>query len=135
MNLSIPKKKKKFSNIDGQDNLLKKTKRKFENKVLENVTQKIAIDQVEIYTLISSLENVVNNFVSLFVKLSDTINITKEIKDKLAKIDMDLKDSVNQLALNPSSSSNHFVKVMFLTHLQAKLLREEGRIRETLVDI
>lgn len=63
--------------------------------MLENVVQKITIDQVELSTLISALEIVVNNVVSLFVKLIDSTNFTKEIKEKLAKIDMDLKDSAN----------------------------------------
>ena len=112
-----------------------KTKRKFENKVLENIAQKIKIDQVELSTLISALEIFVNNFVSLFVKLSDSTNFTKEIKEKLAKIDMDLKDSVNQLLLHPISSSNHFAKTRFLIDLLVELLREGARIRAILLNI
>ena len=93
---------------NGQDKLLMKVERKFENKVLENVAQKLAIDQVELSTLISALEIVVNNIVSLFVNLSDSTNFTKEIKEKMAKVDMDLKDNANQLALSPTPSSIHF---------------------------
>lgn len=121
--------------IDGQDKLLMKVERKFENKVLENVALKIPIDQVEISTLIYALEITVNNVVSLFVKLSDSTNFTKEIKEKLVKVDMDLKDSANHLAINPSSKSIHLEKPRFLTDLYEEMLREEARIRETFIDI
>lgn len=45
-----------------------------------------------------------NDVVSLFVQLSDTSNFTKEIKDRLAKIDMDLKASASYSALNQVSA-------------------------------
>ena len=63
--------------IDGEVKLLQRVERKFENKILENVAKKIAIDQVESSTLISTLEGVVNNVVSLFKKLCDTLVFTK----------------------------------------------------------
>ena len=78
----------------------------------ENVTKKIIIDQVESSILIDIL-GVVNNVVSLFTKLCDNSNFTKEIKDKLTNIDEGLENSASQLALDPSSSSNHFVKARF----------------------
>ena len=49
----------------------------------------MAIDQVELSTLIFALDIIVNNVVSLFVKLNDSTNFTKEIKEKLAKINVD----------------------------------------------
>ena len=58
--------------IDGQEILLHRAERKFENKVLENVAKKIVIDQVEMSTLVGTLKVVVNNVVSLFKKLCDT---------------------------------------------------------------
>lgn len=93
---------------------------------MENAAKKIAIDQVELSTLIGTLEGVVNNDVSLLKKLCDTSIFTKEIKYKLAKIDEDLKNNASELALDPSSISSHFVKVRFLTDSQAELLREEA---------
>lgn len=76
-----------------QEKLLQRAERNFENKVLEQVAQKIAIEQVELSTILSTLETYVNNVVSLFVKLSDTSIFTREIKDKLSKIDEDMKAS------------------------------------------
>lgn len=46
-----------------------------------------------------------------------------------------MKESASQLALNLSASSSHLAKVKYLTDLQAKLVREEGRTRECLMDI
>ena len=43
--------------------------------------------------------------------------------------------SAHQLRLDPSSSSAHFKKIRFLSDVQEKLLREEARIRSTLIDI
>ena len=91
--------------------------RKFENKVLELVAQKISINQVELSTILVTLETYVNNVVSLFAKLSDTSNFTKEIKDKLAKIDEDMKASAHQLSLDPSCSSTHFTRIRYLSNL------------------
>ena len=71
----------------------------------------------------------------LFGKLCDVPNFTKEIKDKLSKIDEDLKASAQQLQLDPSSILTHFKKIRFLTSKQVEFLREEERVRSTLVDI
>ena len=62
---------------NGKEKILQRTKRKFENEVLELVAHKIAIDQVELSTILATLETYVNNVVSLFVKISDTSNFTK----------------------------------------------------------
>ena len=51
--------------------------RKFENIFSENVAKKIAIDQVELSTLIGTLLGVVNKIVSLFTKLYDTSILNK----------------------------------------------------------
>ena len=83
----------------------------------------------------SSLENSVKNIIELFIKLSDFSKFRTEVKEKLNKIDNDLKTSANQLALDPSTSSTHFAKIISLIDLLTKLLREETRIRESLIDI
>ena len=54
----------------------------------------------------------------LFGKLCDISNFTKEIKEKLSKIDKDLKVSTQQLQLDLSSSSTHFNKIIFLIDMQ-----------------
>ena len=47
--------------LNGQENFLQRAQRKFENKVLEQVAQKIAINQVEFSTILSQLETYINN--------------------------------------------------------------------------
>ena len=54
--------------LDGHEKLLQRVERKFENRVLEQVAQRIAIDQVELATILGTLETSINNVVSLFVK-------------------------------------------------------------------
>ena len=56
---------------------------------------------------------------SIFGKLCDVFEFTKEIKEKLSKIDELLKASAQQLQLDPSSSFAHFKKIRFLTDMQA----------------
>lgn len=82
-----------------------------------------------------NLEASCTNVSSLFGKLCDVSKPTKEIKDKLSKIDEDLKASAQQLQLDPSSSFAHFQKIRFLSDMQVELLKEEARIRSTLIDI
>ena len=103
---------------------MQRVERKFENKVLEKVAIKIAIDQVELSNILSILEKFANNVVSLFFELSDTSIFTKKIKDELSKIDEDMKASVHELSLDPSYTSTHYTKIKCLTNLQEKLLRE-----------
>ena len=79
--------------------------------MLELVAQKIVINQVELFTILVTLETYVNNVVSLFVKLSDTLNFTKDIKAKLSKIDEDMKASAHQLSFDPCCSSTHFTRI------------------------
>ena len=121
--------------MDGQEKLLQRAEKKFENKVLEQIAQKIAIHQVELSTSLSSLESTCNIVTILFGKLCDISIFTKDIKEKLAKIDEDMKASAQQLHLDPSSNSAHFSKIRFLTNKQVELLREEARIRETLTKL
>lgn len=99
------------------------------------MAQKIAINQVELSIVLVSLETSVKNVTSLFVKLCDTSIFTEGIKDKLSKIYEDMKKSSHQLPLDPSYTFAHYSKIRFLTNLQAKLLKEEARIRATLVEI
>ena len=47
--------------LNGHDKLLQRVERKFENKLLEEVMQKIAINKVEFYTTLVSLEKSINN--------------------------------------------------------------------------
>ena len=82
-----------------------------------------------------SLETSCTNVSSLFGKLCDVSIFTKEIKEKLSKIDGDLKASAQQLELDPGSSFSPFNKIRFLTSMNAKLIREEARNISTLVDI
>ena len=72
--------------MDGQEKLLQRAEKKFENKVLEQIAQKIAIHQVELSTSLSSLESTYNNVTTLFGKLCDISIFTKNIKEKLAKL-------------------------------------------------
>ena len=120
---------------DGQDKLVEKTENKLSNKVLEHIAQQISIYQVALSKILVNLETSYTNVSSLFGKLCDVTEFTKEVKDKLSKIDIDLKASAQQLQLDPSSSSAHFKKIRFLIDMQAELLREEERILSTLNDI
>ncbi|GLJ23271.1 hypothetical protein SUGI_0440210 [Cryptomeria japonica] len=119
----------------GEEKLIEITENKFDNKVLEHIAQQIAIKQVELTTILAKLENSFNNVTSFFAKLCDVTEFTKGIRDQLKKIDDDLKASAQQLQLDPSSSSTHHSNIRFLLDKQSKLLREDARIRSTLLDI
>ena len=66
--------------LDGQDKLLQKALKKFENKVLELIAQQIAIYQVELSTILGSLETSCISVSLIFGKLCDISIFTKEIK-------------------------------------------------------
>ncbi|GLJ39681.1 hypothetical protein SUGI_0811210 [Cryptomeria japonica] len=119
----------------GEEKLIERTKKKFDNKVIEHIAQQIAIKQVELTTILAKLENSFNNVTSFFAKLCDVTEFTKGIRDQLKKVDDDLKASARQLQLDPSSSSTHHSKIRVLSDKQSELLREDARIRSTLLDI
>ena len=103
--------------------------------MLEHIAQHIAIKQVELASFLGNFENSFNNAASLFAKLCDVFGFTKEIKEKLNKIDNDMQESASSLQSDPSSSFSHHKKMKYLENLQAELLREEARIRENLIEI
>ena len=119
----------------GQEKLIEKAEKKFDNKVLEHIAQQIAIKQVELATFFGNFENSFKNSASLFAKLCDVSGFTKEIKEKLNKIDNDMQASASSLQIDPSSSISHHSRMKYLAALQVELLREEARIRENLIDI
>ncbi|GLJ23408.1 hypothetical protein SUGI_0442970 [Cryptomeria japonica] len=119
----------------GEEKLIERTEKKFDNKVLEHIAQQIAIKQVGLTTSLAKLENSFNNVTSFFAKLCDVTEFTKGIRDQLKKIDDDLKVSAQQLQLDPSSSSTHHSNIRVLSDKQSELLREDARIRSTLLDI
>ena len=80
-----------------QEKLIENAKRKFDNKVLPHIAQHIAIKQVELSTILANIENSFTNVTSLFAKLCDVIGFTKEIKEKLNKIDKDMQASTQRL--------------------------------------
>ncbi|GLJ10096.1 hypothetical protein SUGI_0122060 [Cryptomeria japonica] len=112
----------------GEEKLIERTEKKFDNKVLEHIAQQIAIKQVELTTILAKLENSFNNVTSFFAKLCDVTEFTKGIRDQLKKVDDDLKASAQQLQLDPSSSSTHHSKIRVLSDKQSELLREDARI-------
>ncbi|GLJ48668.1 hypothetical protein SUGI_1026660 [Cryptomeria japonica] len=81
----------------GEEKLIERTEKKFDNKVLEHIAQQIAIKQVELTTILAKLENSFNNVTSFFAKLCDVTEFTKGIRDQLKKVDDDLKTSAQQL--------------------------------------
>ncbi|GLJ25533.1 hypothetical protein SUGI_0488990 [Cryptomeria japonica] len=119
----------------GEEKLIERIEKKFDNKVLEHIAQQIAIKQVELTSILAKLENSFNNVTSFFAKLCDVTEFTKGIRDQLKKIDDDLKASAQQLQLDPSSSSTHHSNIRFLLDKQSELLRKDARIRSTLLDI
>ena len=58
----------------GQDKLMEKVEKKFDNKVLEHIAQQIAIQQVEFSSILTNLETSCINVTSIFTKLC---NVTK----------------------------------------------------------
>ena len=85
--------------------------------MLEHVAQKISIQQVELSKILTNLETSHTNVTSLFIKLCDVIEYTKEIKRNLNKIDEDLIASAKKLQLDPSSRSTHHMKITFLSDM------------------
>ena len=85
--------------------------------MLELIAQQISIYQVELSTFLGSLEASCTNLSLLFGKLCDVSIFTKEIKEKLSKIDEDLKESAQQLQLDLSLSFAHFNKIKFFTDI------------------
>ena len=81
----------------GQEKLIEKAEKKSDNKVLEHIAQHIVIHQVQLSFILVNLENSFTNVTSPFAKLCDVTNFTKEIKEKLNKIDEDLKASTQKL--------------------------------------
>ena len=119
----------------GQEKLIEKVEKKFDNKVLEHIAQQIAIQQLDLSSILTSLETSCTNVTSLFAKLFDIIEYTKEIKSKLNKIDEDLMASAKQLQLDSNSSSTHHMKIRFLLDMQVDFFSEETRIQSTLLEI
>ena len=79
----------------GQEKLIEKAEKKFDKKVLEHIAQQITIKQVELATFLGNFEIFVKNVESLFAKLCDVSGFTKEIKEKLNKIDNDMQSSAS----------------------------------------
>ena len=48
-------------------------------------------------TILENLENSFTNVTSLFAKLCDVSGFTKEVKEKLSKIDVDMQASAQRL--------------------------------------
>ena len=92
--------------------------------MLDLIAQKNSIYQVELSTIMDSLETSCISVSLLFGKLCDISNFTKEIKEKLSKIDEDLKVSAQQLHLDPSSSFAHFNKIKFLIDMQGEFSKK-----------
>ena len=96
-----------------------KEKNKFDNKVHEHIAQQIAIQQVELSSILTNLETSYTNITSLFAKLCDVIEYTKETMRNFSKIDEYLIASANKLQLDPNSSFAHHMKITFLSDMQA----------------
>ena len=82
-------------------------------KVLNKVSTDIAVKQVEISSLVTNLEEVVHNAHSLYKKLCNVEEFTKDNQDLIDKLQLDLKSTRHSLSMDASSNSIHFNR---LTH-------------------
>lgn len=115
--------------------MLEKAKKKFDNKVLEHIAQQISINQAKLFAALTSIESSYSSISSFFVRICNVTKFSKEIKDRMNKIDEDLKASAQNLQHEPSSSSAHHMAIRLLSGKQNDLLEEGARIRTTLSDI
>lgn len=124
-----------LEDTSGEEKLMEKETKKFENKVLEHIAQQIALNQVELFSKLRNVEQSMSKVTQFFAKLCDVGQFTKETKDTIAKNEDEIKDSAQKLMLDPSTSSEHHEKLSSLSDMQAELAKEEARIRYKLVEI
>ena len=64
--------------------------KKFENKVIEKVVVETVVREVELYKLVTNLEHVSNNVNIIFRKLCDSSTYTKDIRERMDQLKVDL---------------------------------------------
>ena len=77
--------------------LLEFSKRKFQTKVNEQISNAVALHQVELATKIDGLKKMLENIISLYNKLCDVPLFTQEVQRHIDHLERDLKKICNIL--------------------------------------
>ncbi|WP_044909103.1 hypothetical protein, partial [[Clostridium] innocuum] len=94
-------------NSSGTEKLIEHAEKKFNNKVLGHIAEKIGINQAGLLTILGNFEVTYSFVTTLFCKLCNIVEFTKEVKEKMSKVDKDMQSTFQELQLEPSSSSAH----------------------------
>lgn len=88
--------------IDIQQKLMERVERQYDNKVMEKVSAEIDVNMVELSNWANDVEKGISTINSLFRKLCCVLAFTKEIRDQMDKIDVDLQRSESKFILDAS---------------------------------
>lgn len=88
--------------------------RKFENRVLEQVSKEISIQQVELSNISTNWEKIVLNSNTLVYKLyNDIPSQCKTVRDRMDKINTNLQKDIKALSMDPNSNLVYYTHYIF----------------------
>ena len=95
-------------NLDTNVKLLEWSKKKFQTKVNEQISNAIALHQVELATKIDGVKKMLEKIFSLYTKLCDVPLFTQEVQWHIDHLQGDLKKTSTILQQSPRQSQSHF---------------------------
>ena len=111
------------------------SKRKFQGKVNQKISNDIALGQVDFVKKLDRVKVVLGNIFSLYNRLCDFSNFTQETSQKILSLERNLKISSMQLPTNPTQSEKHFAQMLYTQRELAVLTIEEANIKAKLMQI
>ena len=97
---------------DTNEELVEWSEKKFQAKVNQKISNDIILGQVDLAKKLDRVKVVLGNIFSLYTKLCNFSNFTKETSQKILSMERNLKISSMQLPTNPTQSEKHFSQML-----------------------
>lgn len=100
-----------------------------ETKVIEEVIQLVAMDNVTLSNLVNALENELQSILFIFS------NFTKEVKDKDENVEKKLTELLLKISIEPKIIIKYYEKLKHLMGVKFEVRKEDNQIRMELLEL
>lgn len=122
-------------NIDAKKVMEEQAKKKYQYKLIDKISQAVALNKVKISKLIDQLEPMIAEAITLVQKMCTLEKFTKENSDKLAEIDSNVIESAQSLTSNADNIKVHHDKVIEANRLRQEIWDAETQLRGEITEL
>lgn len=122
-------------NVDAKKVIEERAEEKYSYKLTKKISQEVAVNKVKLSELVTQLEPVISELVTLVQKLCTVENFTTEHDAQIAKLNEELKAIAQSLSTKPNTFKMHYDKLVESKWLRLEIQNKEIKIRDDVTEL